>query len=65
MENSEFQPDMITYNSLINALGNNGDLDEAHMHFKEMKERRLTPDVFTYSSLIKCFGQSNSIEMAS
>ncbi|KAK3005817.1 hypothetical protein RJ639_017566 [Escallonia herrerae] len=36
LENSNSKADIISYNSLINCLGKNGDLDEAHMRFKEM-----------------------------
>ncbi|KAK2965392.1 hypothetical protein RJ640_001469 [Escallonia rubra] len=31
LENSNSKVDIISYNSLINCLGKNGDLDEAHM----------------------------------
>ncbi|KAK2976148.1 hypothetical protein RJ640_012358 [Escallonia rubra] len=31
LENSNSKADIISYNSLINCLGKNGDLDEAHM----------------------------------
>ncbi|KAK3030686.1 hypothetical protein RJ639_034862 [Escallonia herrerae] len=36
LENSNSKADIISYNSLINCLGKNGDLDEAHMRFKKM-----------------------------
>ncbi|KAK3026127.1 hypothetical protein RJ639_042570 [Escallonia herrerae] len=36
LENSNSKADIISYNSLINCQGKNGDLDEVQMRFKEM-----------------------------
>ncbi|KAL8115065.1 hypothetical protein AgCh_021768 [Apium graveolens] len=48
----------------LELLRKNGDVDEAHMRFREMQEKVFSPDVVTYSTLIECFGKSNKVEMA-
>ncbi|KAJ7951694.1 putative Pentatricopeptide repeat-containing protein [Quillaja saponaria] len=63
-EHSDCKPDVISYNFLINCLGKNGGLDEAHMRFKETQEKGLNPDVVTYSTLIECIGKTVKVEMA-
>ncbi|KAG6419082.1 hypothetical protein SASPL_121291 [Salvia splendens] len=72
LENSDCRPDVVSYNSLINCLGKNGDVDEAHMRLKEMQERvemayslfdemlaeGCCPNIVTYNILLDCLEKS-------
>jgi pentatricopeptide repeat protein len=44
---------LVTYNTMINALTNNGRYDEAVDLFYRMKRAGVTPDKFSYTSLAK------------
>lgn len=50
-------PDVLSYNNLIDQLGKNGLVAEAEELYKEMAERSFNPDEYTYVLLVdSCFG---------
>jgi pentatricopeptide repeat protein len=50
-----FKPSLLTYNSLISGLCENGKLQEAGQVWDDMVERRYEPNAVTYEALIKGF----------
>lgn len=64
MIESGVQPDMVTYNTVINALGRCGRVVEATEHLHAMKEQGLSPDVVTFGTLIHACAQSARREPA-
>ncbi|KAJ6675595.1 PPR CONTAINING PLANT-LIKE PROTEIN [Salix viminalis] len=59
-----FVPDTCTYNTLMNAQCDAGNLDEALKMFKKMKELKVQPDSATYSVLIRNLCQRGDFERA-
>ncbi|CAN7016786.1 unnamed protein product, partial [Brassica oleracea var. botrytis] len=54
MEEEEgFEPDLVTYNTLVSSYSRRGRLKEAFYLYKIMYRRRVVPDLVTYTSLIK------------
>ncbi|KAJ0230922.1 Pentatricopeptide repeat-containing protein [Hirschfeldia incana] len=54
MEEEEgFEPDLVTYNTLVSGYCKRGRLKEAFYLYKIMYRRRVVPDLVTYTSLIK------------
>ncbi|KAF8096464.1 hypothetical protein N665_0308s0038 [Sinapis alba] len=54
MEEEEgFEPDLVTYNTLVSSYCRRGRLKEAFYLYKIMYRRRVVPDLVTYTSLIK------------
>ena len=49
---------MVSYNTVINALGRCGRVQEAMEHLHAMKEQQLSPDVVTFGTLIHACAQS-------
>lgn len=46
-------PDVVTYNTLINGICKEGNMEKALKLMDEMLERGLAPTKFTYTSLIQ------------
>nr|XP_009772729.1 PREDICTED: pentatricopeptide repeat-containing protein At2g13420, mitochondrial-like [Nicotiana sylvestris] len=57
-------PDIITYNSLIDGIGEHGELDDMVYLYEEMKKVGCFPDVITYNTLINYFFQSGRMVLA-
>lgn len=55
---------MVTYNTVINALGRCGRVAEATVHLNAMKEQGLTPDIVTFGTLIHASAQGGRTEAA-
>ncbi|KAH0929350.1 hypothetical protein HID58_015077 [Brassica napus] len=54
MEEEEgFEPDLVTYNTLVSSYCRRGRLKEGFYLYKIMYRRRVVPDLVTYTSLIK------------
>ena len=64
MKKSDVKPDMVTYNTVINALGRCGRVKEATVHLHAMKEQGLSPDLVTFGTLIHACAQSARREAA-
>lgn len=64
MKNGDVKPDMVTYNTVINALGRCGRVKEATVHLHAMKEQGLSPDLVTFGTLIHACAQSARREAA-
>jgi pentatricopeptide repeat protein len=50
------EPDLVTYNSLIDCYCKNKDLEKAYKLLDEMREKDISPDVITYTSLVGGLG---------
>ncbi|GJN08708.1 hypothetical protein PR202_ga26660 [Eleusine coracana subsp. coracana] len=50
------EPDLVTYNSLIDCHCKNRGVDKAYQLLDEMREKDISPDVITYTSLIGGLG---------
>uniref|UniRef100_A0A803LN30 Pentatricopeptide repeat-containing protein n=1 Tax=Chenopodium quinoa TaxID=63459 RepID=A0A803LN30_CHEQI len=53
--------DVPAYNSLLEALCNGGDLDEAYAMFRAMESKGLAPDACTYSIFIRSYCKRDNI----
>ncbi|KAJ3674103.1 hypothetical protein LUZ60_006095 [Juncus effusus] len=59
-----FQPDLITYNCLINGLCKTYRIERAHELFDEMLKREISPNRVTYNSFIRYYSTVNEAEKA-
>ncbi|KAF8673700.1 hypothetical protein HU200_048449 [Digitaria exilis] len=50
------EPDLVTYNSLIDCYCKNRDVQKAYKLLDEMRDKDISPDVITYTSLIGGLG---------
>ncbi|OQU93031.1 hypothetical protein SORBI_3001G462401 [Sorghum bicolor] len=50
------EPDLVTYNSLIDCHCKNRDVEKAYKLLDEMREKDISPDIITYTSLIGGLG---------
>lgn len=50
------QPDLVSYNCLIDVYCKNREMKKAHNLLDEMRAKDFTPDVFTYTSIIGGLG---------
>jgi len=50
------EPDLVTYNSLIDCNCKNRDVEKAYKLLDEMREKDISPDIITYTSLIGGLG---------
>ena len=64
MSEARIEPDMVTYNTVINALARCGRVKEAMDHVQAMKDQGLSPDVVTFGTLIHACAQSSRREAA-
>lgn len=64
MSEAGVEPDMVTYNTVINALARCGRVQEATDHVRAMKDQGLSPDVVTFGTLIHACAQSSRREAA-
>merc|ERR1719230_2091191 len=53
MRESKVQPNLATFNALIDVCARNGDVEQAGGLFRDMCTLGITPDVITYSTVIK------------
>jgi pentatricopeptide repeat protein len=56
--------DVITYNTLIQALCKDGDVDTALRFFADMEVRGLQPDTFTYNVVLSALSEAGRSEEA-
>jgi pentatricopeptide repeat protein len=56
------QKDIVSYNTIIKALSNNGRFQEAIATFYQMKKAGLKPDKFSYTSLVKAVMVDGDVE---
>lgn len=54
------EPDVYTFNTLINACAQRGDAERACDVFDEMKRMGVAADVFTYNTMILAFEQAGN-----
>lgn len=59
-----FQPDVVTYTTVVHGLGLNGKLDRARQLFDEMTEKGCSPTVVTYNALIQVACKKGHVEDA-
>ena len=52
------EPDVYTFNTLINACAQRGDAERAKDVFDEMKRMGVPADVFSYNTMIQAFEQA-------
>ncbi|XP_027189854.1 putative pentatricopeptide repeat-containing protein At1g02420 [Cicer arietinum] len=56
MKEMGVEPDVVTYNSLVDVYCKGREIDKAYKVFDEMRERDLSPDVITYTCIIGGLG---------
>jgi pentatricopeptide repeat protein len=61
---SNIEPDVVTFNTMINLYVKIQHLPEAFALFEQMKSRKIDPTIITYTSLIDGCGKCNSFEKA-
>ncbi|PKI77865.1 pentatricopeptide repeat-containing protein At1g02060, chloroplastic [Punica granatum] len=64
LDGSNFVPDTCTFNTLMHAHCNAGNLGEALQVFEKMQELRVQPDSATYSIMIRSLTQGGEFERA-
>ena len=65
MEGKGVEPNIVSYNSLIEALGNEpGGWKDAMGVMKTIQGKGLKGDVYTYTSLIKACSKGNQVAKA-
>ncbi|MBA0564781.1 hypothetical protein Golob_009692, partial [Gossypium lobatum] len=64
MKLTGLDPDLVSYNLMLNGLGKSGRVEEALSLFDEMRNRGITPDLYTYNSLILNLGTVGMVEQA-
>jgi len=64
MEEAHVQPDVASYNSIINACAQNSDVNRAEQWFKWMEDARVHPDVTSYNSVINACAQKGDVNRA-
>ncbi|MCI02565.1 pentatricopeptide repeat-containing protein [Trifolium medium] len=52
------------YNTLINALGKAGRIDEVNKFFEQMRSSGINPDVVTYNTLIEIHSKAGRVKDA-
>ncbi|KAL6048863.1 hypothetical protein QOT17_020801 [Balamuthia mandrillaris] len=61
MKDAGLQPDLVTYNTLINICAKSGSEDQATNYFEQLVQQRLTPGLDTFNSLLNvCATTKNS-----
>ncbi|AES61607.1 putative tetratricopeptide-like helical domain-containing protein [Medicago truncatula] len=56
MKEMGVEPDVVTYNSLVDVYCKGREIEKAYKVFDEMREKDLSPDVITYTSVIGGLG---------
>ncbi|XP_076892176.1 uncharacterized protein LOC143543826 [Bidens hawaiensis] len=64
MEEEGFDPDIVTYNTLIDSYVRRGRLKDAHYLYNIMCIRRVMPDLITHTSLINGLCKEGSVREA-
>lgn len=64
MRNSNYELDIIAFNTLIDGTMKSGDIQSAKELLMEMLQMGLTPDAFTYSIIINRFSKLGQLEQA-
>lgn len=59
MLNAGVQPDVVTYNTMINVYVKSQRLNDAFSLFEEMQKNKISPTIVTYTSLIDGCGKCN------
>ncbi|KAG6384288.1 hypothetical protein SASPL_155910 [Salvia splendens] len=65
MEEAEIQPDVISYNTLIDGCILVDDCAGALSYFNEMRRRGIAPTKVSYTTLMKAFASSGQPKLAS
>ena len=61
---TDFKPDEILYNSIIDACVSFNEINKCLSIFEEMKKNNVQPSSVTYGILIKAYGQTNDLVKA-
>merc|ERR1719420_2173990 len=64
MHEASFICNKVTYNTLIDALVRQGDMDKAGEIFRDMGLKGVTPDLISYATLIKGHCSRGFLEQA-
>lgn len=59
-----FNPDIITYNTLIHGLCNLGRMEKAVGLLHELKNEGLVPDLFTFSTMMDGYCKAKEVHKA-
>eukprot|EP00929_Paragymnodinium_shiwhaense_P001542 TRINITY_DN101778_c0_g1_i1.p1 TRINITY_DN101778_c0_g1~~TRINITY_DN101778_c0_g1_i1.p1 ORF type:complete len:833 (-),score=192.42 TRINITY_DN101778_c0_g1_i1:166-2664(-) len=54
--------DEIVFNSLLNVLGQIGDMQKMQMTLEKMRNFRVAPSAVTYGTIVKAYGRNKDIE---
>ena len=57
-------PDVVSYNTIIDGLFKEGDVDKAYITYHEMLDRRVSPDAVTYNSIIAALSKAQAMDRA-
>ncbi|CAI0378022.1 unnamed protein product [Linum tenue] len=63
MGKNGMEPNVVTFNTLINGFAKEGKLQEASRVFSEMKLSNVVPNIVTFNTLINGFSQLGNSEM--
>jgi len=64
MKETQVQATVASYNSVINAFAQKGDVKRAEQWFKRMKEAQVQPNVTSYNSVINACAQKGDVNRA-
>merc|ERR1719453_1600855 len=64
MRESKVQPNLATFNALIDVCARNGNVEQGGQLFRDMCILGVTPDLITYSTVIKGFCVQGDLEQA-
>lgn len=59
-----FEPDIVSYSSLLNAFGKSGHPEKAHEVLELMKKRSRRPNLVTFNGLVDAYAAAGKYEQA-
>ncbi|PPD75022.1 hypothetical protein GOBAR_DD28049 [Gossypium barbadense] len=62
IESGDSLPDIFTFNSIIGAYGNSGQIEKMEKWYEEFQLMGIRPDINTFNILIKSFGKTGMYE---